>query len=220
MMRTRLSSTRFAALGALAIITLPLSGCLYAQIPPTGTIIDYDPLPTESPETEGSAGTFSFADGQTLAPETYIIWAETLTETEGWEYVELTSDGAWTYRSSDDTCTVSFWHGPLDERGRTGGDDFTATNTLLAGVLGGDQAEVASGATNGTFTNQTASEPPIQTRETTGTLDGGGSFATAARAFTVPNAGLTVYVECTVGEAGPVLDEITAENPVLLLVTD
>lgn len=219
MTRTRLSPTRFAALGALAIVTLSLSGCLYAAIPPTGTIIDYEPSPTASPETEGAAGTFSFADGQTMAPDTYIIWAETLTETDDWEYVESTSDGGWSYTSSDDTCTVSFWHGLLDERGRTGGDDFTATNTLLADVLDGDQAEVASGATDGTFTNQTASEPPIQTREATGTLDGG-SFAAAARAFTVPNAGLTVYVECTVGEAGPVLDQITAENPVLLLVTD
>ena len=217
---TRTSGGRLAAAIIVGLAVLPLSGCLYAQIPEHPTIVDDDPVPTDDPvdePTEEPVDGMSFADGATLSPSSYVEWGDGFFADDSWKIVKPDDgNGGWTYGTVDGTCTAQFWQGHIDNI-MTAGDDSVSSDAMMATFLegGATTAEITPLASTSGFSYQTAGNTAVENRMVSGSGDGV-EWTLAARAFTAVGVGLYVVVDCTGGNIDAVWDEVVSKNAVVI----
>lgn len=214
---TRTSGGRLAAAIVVGLAVLPLSGCLYAQIPEHPTVVDDDPAPTDDPTDQPSAEGMSFADGASLSPTSYVEWGDGLFADDAWEIVKPDDgNGGWTYGTVDGTCTAQFWQGHIDNI-MTAGDDSLSSDAMMATFLegGATTAEITPLASTSAFSYQVAGNASVENRMVTGSGDGR-EWNLAARAFTAIGVGLYVVVDCTGGDIGSVWDEVVTKNSIVI----
>lgn len=217
---TRTSGGRLAAAIIVGLAVLPLSGCLYAQIPEHPTIVDDDPIPTDDPvdePTEEPVDGMSFADGATLSPSSYVEWGDGFFADDSWKIVKPDDgNGGWTYGTVDGTCTAQFWQGHIDNI-MTAGDDSVSSDAMMATFLegGATTADITPLASTSRFSYQTAGNTAVENRMVSGSGDGV-EWTLAARAFTAVGVGLYVVVDCTGGDVDAVWDEVVSKNAVVI----
>lgn len=215
---TRTSGSRVAAAIVVGLAVVPLSGCLYAQIPEHPPIIDYEPVPTDEPTDEpsgdpstGLPAMMSFADGADLPPTAYVQWGDGLFGDDGWN---LTSpddgNGNWGYTSADGLCTVAFWQGRLDGLETTAGDDQALTDDVLEYFVGtGLDAQTAA------LRYQSGGDRVVDARIASWT-ESGHERAVISRAFGVPNVGMYLSLDCTGGDILLVMNDLIDKNAVMI----
>jgi len=217
---TRTSGGRLAAAIIVGLAVLPLSGCLYAQIPEHPTIVDDDPIPTDDPvdePTEEPAAGMSFVDGATLSPSSYVEWGDGFFADDSWKIVKPDDgNGGWTYGTVDGTCTAQFWQGHIDNI-MTAGDDSVSSDAMMATFLegGATTADITPLASTSGFSYQTAGNTAVENRMVSGSGDGV-EWTLAARAFTAVGVGLYVVVDCTGGDIDAVWDEVVSKNAIVI----
>lgn len=221
---------RLTAAAVVALAVLPLSGCLYAQIP--AAVPDGDgPAPTASPSDEpshentdepsdepsGLPATLTFTDGIALPASAYIEWGDGLIADDGWTVVSPDDgNGGWTYGTVDGTCTAQFWQGLIPDVPTVAGDDSASSDAMLAVILGeADTAAVTAAATTSAFSYQVGGNTDVEARQLVGDT-GDRQWIMAARAFTATGVGLYVVVDCTGGDIGAVMAEVVDENAVVV----
>ena len=217
---TRTSGGRLAAAIIVGLAVLPLSGCLYAQIPEHPTVVDDDPVPTDDPvdePTEEPVDGMSFADGATLSPSSYVEWGDGFFADDSWKIVKPDDgNGGWTYGTVDGTCTAQFWQGHIDNI-MTAGDDSVSSDAMMATFLegGATTADITPLASTSGFSYQTAGNTAVENRMVSGSGDGV-EWTLAARAFTAVGVGLYVVVDCTGGDVDAVWDEVVSKNAIVI----
>jgi hypothetical protein len=217
---TRTSGGRLAAAIIVGLAVLPLSGCLYAQIPEHPTIVDDDPIPTDDPVDEPTAEPvdgMSFADGATLSPSSYVEWGDGFFADDSWKIVKPDDgNGGWTYGTVDGTCTAQFWQGHIDNI-MTAGDDSVSSDAMMATFLegGATTADITPLASTSGFSYQTAGNTAVENRMVSGSGDGV-EWTLAARAFTAVGVGLYVVVDCNGGDIDAVWDEVVSKNAIVI----
>ncbi|MBW8761368.1 MAG: hypothetical protein JF592_02145 [Microbacterium sp.] len=217
---TRTSGGRLAAAIVVGLAVLPLSGCLYAQIPEHPTVVDDDPVPTDDPvdePTEEPVAGMSFADGATLSPSSYVEWGDGFFADDSWKIVKPDDgNGGWTYGTVDGTCTAQFWQGHIDNI-MTAGDDSVSSDAMMATFLegGATTADITPLASTSGFSYQTAGNTAVENRMVSGSGDGV-EWTLAARAFTAVGVGLYVVVDCTGGDVDAVWDEVVSKNAIVI----
>lgn len=214
---TRTSGGRLAAAIVLALAALPLSGCLYAQIPEHPTIID-DPIstdepiedPTDGPST-GLPATMSFTDGASLPATAYIQWGDGLFADDGWQLSSPDDgNGNWAYTSTDGLCTAAFWQGRLEGLETVTDDDRTTTEDVLEYFLGtGLQFQTAS------LSYQTGGTRVLDALIASWT-ESGHERAVISRGFGVPGVGIYLSLDCTGGDIIMVMSELIDANSVII----
>jgi len=223
------SLLRLTAVSVVVLAVLPLSGCVYAQIPanvPSGD--GPDPVPTASPSalpsdepSEDPAGdlpsSMSFADGAALPSTAYIQWGDGLIVDEGWKSVKPDDgNGGWTYGTVDDTCTAQFWQGLIPDVPTVPGDDSASSDAMLAVILGeSDVAAISTAATTGAFSYQIGGNAEVENRRIVGDA-GDRRWIMAARAFTATGVGLYTIVDCTGGDIEATMAEVAEKNAVVI----
>ncbi|MDQ0727903.1 hypothetical protein [Microbacterium sp. W4I20] len=211
---------RLAAAAVVAVAVLPLSGCLYAQIPvgqSTGGPSSPDPEPSEEPSEEPSAGsTLTFAEGLELESTAYIEWGDGFLTDEAWKSVSPDDgNGGWTYGTLDDTCTAQFWQGRTSDVPVVAGDDSASSDAILGVLLDSPTEDVTGLATTGEFSYLVGGAGGVETRQVVGEEDER-SWLIAARAFTQTGVGLYVIVDCTGADATATLDLVNEANAVIV----
>ncbi|MDN3445478.1 hypothetical protein [Microbacterium sp. APC 3901] len=216
---------RLAAVSAVALAVLPLSGCLYAQIPvnaPDGDGPDPCPtaIPSEEPSEEPSGdlpSTMTFADGADIPAAAYIQWGDGLIADDGWKIVKPDDgNGGWTYGTLDDTCTAQFWQGLIPDVPTVTGDDSVSSDAMLAVILGeADAAAITPLSTTGAFSYQVGGNTDVENRQVVGE-EADRQWAIAARAFTATGVGLYVIVDCTGGDMQTTMAEVIDKNAVVI----
>lgn len=216
---------RLAALSVVALAALPLSGCLYAQIPvnvPDGDGPEPSPtaIPSEQPSDEPAGdlpSTMTFADGADIPSEAYIQWGDGLIADDGWKIVKPDDgNGGWKYGTVDDTCTAQFWQGLIPDVPTVAGDDSVSSDAMLAVILGeADAAAITPLATTGAFSYQVGGNADVENRQVVGE-EGERRWAMAARAFTATGVGLYVIVDCTGGDLQATMAEVIDSNAVVI----
>lgn len=213
------SATR--RLGTAAVIVtlaiLPLSGCLYAQIPTA------DPSAAPSPETESDApeddvtgSTLTFAEGLDLASDTYIEWGDGFLADENWKTVSPDDgNGGWTYGTEDGTCTVRFWQGRTTDVAVVEGDDSASSDAILGVLLETPTADITPVATTGEFSYMTGGTGGVEMRQVSA-VEGSRSWLMAARAFTQTGVGLYTIVDCTANDAEKIMDAVNEANAIVV----
>lgn len=216
---------RLAAVAAVAVAVLPLSGCLYAQIPVS--VPDGDgagPAPTASPtdepadETSGDLpATLTFADGNVLPSTAYIQWGDGLIADDGWTTVQPDDgNGGWIYGTADGLCTAQFWQGLIPDVPTVPGDDSASSDAMLAVILGEtDTAAISTAATTSAFSYQVGGNADVESRQLVGDA-GDRQWSMAARAFTATGVGLYVIVDCSGGDADAVMAEVIDKNAIVV----
>lgn len=219
---TRISGGRLTAAIIVGLAVLPLSGCLYAQIPEHPTIVDYEPVPTDEPidepTDEPSAGGMSFADGATLSSSSYVEWGDGFFADDAWKIVKPDDgNGGWTYGTIDGTCTAQFWQGHIDNI-MTAGDDSVSSDAMMATFLegGATAADITPLASTSAFSYQVSGSASVENRMLLG-AEGGREWRLAARAFTAVGVGLYVVVDCTGGDIDSVWDEVVSKNAIVIV---
>ncbi len=225
---TRTSGGRLiAAIIVGAVAVLPLSGCLYAQIPSDPVVVDdpVDPDPTDDQPTDDSgdpvAGdlptALSFAEGAELPATAYIEWGDGFFTDDGWT-VDQPDDGngGWSYRTIDGTCLAQFWQGLITDVPVVDGDDSISSDAMLAVILGdATTADITPAATTGGFAYQSGGNTDVENRQITG-QDGDRTWIMSARAFTATGVGVYVIVDCTGGDAAAVMAEVVDANAIVV----
>lgn len=212
---------RLAAASVVALAVLPLSGCLYAQIPvntPDGD--GPDPAPTASPTEQASGdlpSSLTFAAGADLPASAYIEWGDGFVVDDGWKIVKPDDgNGGWTYGTIDDTCTAQFWQGLIPDVPTVAGDDSVSSDAMLAVILGeADAAAITPLATTGAFSYQIGGNADVENRQVEGEA-GDRRWSMAARAFTATGVGLYVIVDCTGGDIDATMAEVIDKNAVVV----
>lgn len=223
----RTSGGRLAAAIIVGLAALPLSGCLYAQIPA------YDPsaeeptpapsqtAPTTDPPDDGATGgipaTMTFADGADVPASAYIQWSDGLMFDDGWTSVTPDDgNGRWTDGTVDGTCTAEFWQGFTSDVATTPGDDSVSSDAMIAQLLSdATTAEITPLATTVQLGYQVSGEPVVDARQVTGAGEGR-EWTITARAFTATGVGLYVIVDCTGGDIAATFADIVDKNAVLI----
>ncbi|MGJ0389775.1 hypothetical protein [Microbacterium sp. CGR1] len=212
---------RLAAASVVALAVLPLSGCLYAQIPvntPDGD--GPDPAPTASPTEQPSGdlpSSLTFAAGADLPTTAYIQWGDGFVVDDGWKIVKPDDgNGGWTYGTIDDTCTAQFWQGLIPDVPTVAGDDSVSSDAMLAVILGeADAAAITPLSTTGAFSYQIGGNADVENRQVEGEA-GERKWSMAARAFTATGVGLYVIVDCTGGDIDATMAEVIDKNAVVV----
>ena len=212
---------RLAAASVLALAVLPLSGCLYAQIPvntPDGD--GPDPAPTASPTEQPSGdvpSSLTFAEGADLPATAYIQWGDGFVVDDGWKIVKPDDgNGGWTYGTIDDTCTAQFWQGLIPDVPTVAGDDSVSSDAMLAVILGeADAAAITPLSSTGAFSYQIGGNTDVENRQVEGEA-GERKWSMAARAFTATGVGLYVIVDCTGGDIDATMAEVIDKNAVVV----
>ena len=212
---------RLAAASVLALAVLPLSGCLYAQIPvntPDGD--GPDPAPTASPTEQPSGDlpvSLTFAEGADLPATAYIQWGDGFVVDDGWKIVKPDDgNGGWTYGTIDDTCTAQFWQGLIPDVPTVAGDDSVSSDAMLAVILGeADAAAITPLSSTGAFSYQIGGNTDVENRQVEGEA-GERKWSMAARAFTATGVGLYVIVDCTGGDIDATMAEVIDKNAVVV----
>lgn len=212
---------RLAAAVLTAFAVLPLSGCLYAQIPvnvPDGD--SPDPSPTTEASEEPGGGipsTMTFDDGADLPATAYIQWGDGLITDDGWKSVKPDDgNGGWTYGTVDDTCTAQFWQGQISDVPTVPGDDSVSSDAMLAVILGdATAADITPVATTSAFTYQVGGNAEVENRRLVGDA-GERQWIIAGRAFATTGVGLYVIVDCIGGDVEATMDEVVEKNSILI----
>lgn len=216
-----LSSLRLAAAAIVAVAVLPLSGCLYAQIPsgqPTENAPSSEPEETDAPTDEPVDGTtLTFAEGLELESSAYIEWGDGFLADDAWKTVSPDDgNGGWTYGTVDGTCTAEFWQGRISDVEVVEGDDSASSDAILGVLLQSTTEEITAVATTSEFSYQIGGNGGVENRQLVGT-DGDRTWTMAARAFTTTGVGLYVIVDCTGGAgAEATMDLVNDANAVVV----
>ncbi|MEV7799865.1 hypothetical protein AB0O14_12295 [Microbacterium foliorum] len=216
---------RLAAASVVALAVLPLSGCLYAQLPANtpdgdGTDPSSTAIPSEQPSEQPSGdlpSTMTFADGADIPAAAYIQWGDGLIADDGWKIVKPDDgNGGWTYGTIDDACTAQFWQGLIPDVPTVTGDDSVSSDAMLAVILGeADAAAITPLATTGSFSYQVGGNTDVENRQVVGE-EADRQWAMAARAFTATGVGLYVIVDCTGGDMQATMAEVIDKNAVVI----
>lgn len=206
---------------AAAIVTLavlPLSGCLYAQIPagapsPTSSVA---PDSTETPAEGEQSSTLTFEEGLDLPRSARIEWGDGFIADDGWEIVSPDDgNGGWTYGTIDGTCTVRFWQGNIADLPVVPGDDSASSDAILGLLLQVPTADITPLATTGEFSYFSGGTGGVEMRQVVG-QEGSRSWLMAARAFTQTGASLYTIVDCTAGDAEATMDAVNDANAIVV----
>lgn len=219
----RMPLPRLAAAVVVAAALLPLSGCLYAQIPadvPASEDASTPaPMPDESPSISSDDDlptTMSFDDGGSLPATAYIQWGDGLLTDDGWEIASPDDgNGNWSYATVDGSCTAHFWQGLIGDDILVAGDDSATSDAVIATVLGGTPDDITPNATTGSFSYQIGGNDTVENRQVVG-QDTGRSWIIAARAFSAVGVGLYVIADCTTGDPAVALAEIADRNAIVI----
>lgn len=209
---------RLAAALVVTAALLPLSGCIYAQIPADAPAAEdtTTPAPEETSTADGIPTTLSFDDGLSLPSTAYIQWGDGLLVDEGWEMASPDDgQGNWSYATVDGSCTAHFWQGTIGADMQVAGDDSATSDAVIAAVLGGSPEDITPNATTGAFSYQVGGNDAVENRQVVG-QDTGRTWIMAARAFSEVEVGLYVIVDCTTGDPAAVLAEIADTNSVVV----
>lgn len=209
---------RLAAALVVTAALLPLSGCIYAQIPADAPAAEdtTTPAPEETSTADGIPTTLSFDDGLSLPSTAYIQWGDGLLVDEGWEMASPDDgQGNWSYATVDGSCTAHFWQGTIGADMQVAGDDSATSDSVIAAVLGGSPEDITPNATTGAFSYQVGGNDAVENRQVVG-QDTGRTWIMAARAFSEVGVGLYVIVDCTTGDPAAVLAEIADTNSVVV----
>ncbi|UPL13888.1 hypothetical protein [Microbacterium galbinum] len=209
---------RLAAALVVTAALLPLSGCIYAQIPADAPAAEdtTTPAPEETSTADGIPTTLSFDDGLSLPSTAYIQWGDGLLVDEGWEMASPDDgQGNWSYATVDGSCTAHFWQGTIGADMQVAGDDSATSDAVIAAVLGGSPEDITPNATTGAFSYQVGGNDAVENRQVVG-QDTGRTWIVAARAFSEVGVGLYVIVDCTTGDPATVLAEIADTNSVVV----
>ncbi|MFK3835088.1 hypothetical protein [Microbacterium sp. NPDC087868] len=209
---------RLAAALVVTAALLPLSGCIYAQIPADAPATEdtTTPAPEETSTADGIPTTLSFDDGLSLPSTAYIQWGDGLLVDEGWEMASPDDgQGNWSYATVDGSCTAHFWQGTIGADMQVAGDDSATSDAVIAAVLGGSPEDITPDATTGAFSYQVGGNDAVENRQVVG-QDTGRTWIMAARAFSEVGVGLYVIVDCTTGDPAAVLAEIADTNSVVV----
>ncbi|MDF2562189.1 MAG: hypothetical protein K0R99_3635 [Microbacterium sp.] len=205
---------------AAAIVTLailPLSGCLYAQIP--AAVPSEAPSPgteTDAPEGGTTASTLTFEEGLELADDAYIEWGDGFIADDQWETISPDDgNGGWTYGTEDGTCTVRFWQGHMTDVPVVEGDDSASSDAILGVLLETPTADITPVATTGEFSYMTGGTGGVEMRQVSA-VDGSRSWLMAARAFTQTGVGLYTIVDCTANDAEKIMDAVNEANAIVV----
>jgi hypothetical protein len=205
----------------LAGVALPLSGCLFAQIPSgesTESRPSEDPGATDEPTEEPSGGTtLTFAEGLELSDSSYIEWGDGFLTDEAWKTTAPDDgNGGWTYGTVDDTCTAEFWQGRITDVPVVDGDDSASSDAILGVLLQSTTADITAVSTTGEFSYQVGGSGGVENRQVVGT-DGDRTWMMAARAFTTVGVGVYVIVDCTGGAGAEATMELVNEANALVV---
>ena len=212
---------RLAAAAVVVTAVLPLSGCLFAQIPtggPSESAPSSGPEATDEPAEEPAGGsTLTFDEGQELSSSPYIEWGDGFLADDDWKSVTPDDgNGGWTYGTLDDTCTAQFWQGRTSDVAVVDGDDSASSDAILGVLLQTPTADITPVATTGEFSYLVGGAGGVETRQVVGT-EGGRTWTMAARAFTATGVGLYVIVDCTGGiGAEATMDLVNEANAVVV----
>ena len=209
---------RLAAALVVTAALLPLSGCIYTQIPADAPAAEdtTTPAPEETSTADGIPTTLSFDDGLSLPSTAYIQWGDGLLVDEGWEMASPDDgQGNWSYATVDGSCTAHFWQGTIGADMQVAGDDSATSDAVIAAVLGGSPEDITPNATTGAFSYQVGGNDAVENRQVVG-QDTGRTWIMAARAFSEVGVGLYVIVDCTTGDPAAVLAEIADTNSVVV----
>ena len=209
---------RLAAALVVTAALLPLSGCIYAQIPADAPAAEDTTTPAleETSTADGIPTTLSFDDGLSLPSTAYIQWGDGLLVDEGWEMASPDDgQGNWSYATVDGSCTAHFWQGTIGADMQVAGDDSATSDAVIAAVLGGTPEDITPNATTGAFSYQVGGNDAVENRQVVG-QDTGRTWIMAARAFSEVGVGLYVIVDCTTGDPAAVLAEIADTNSVVV----
>ena len=212
---------RLAAAAVVVTVALPLSGCLFSQIPaegPSGSAPSSGPETTDEPTEQPSGGsTLTFAEGQELSSSAYIEWGDGFLTDEAWETVTPDDgNGGWTYGTVDGTCTAQFWQGLTSDVAVVAGDDSASSDAILGVLLQTAVADITAIATTGEFSYLVGGAGGVETRQVVGT-EGDRTWTISARAFTKTGVGLYVIVDCTGGiGAEATMDLVNEANAVVV----
>jgi hypothetical protein len=217
---------RLVATAVVTLAVLPLTGCIYAQIPADVPVVDVpadepDPTASDDPIDEPSGAlpaTMSFTDGNALPSTAYIQWGDGLMFDEGWKsVVPDDGNGSWTDGTVDDTCTARFWQGYTSDVATTPGDDSLSSDAMLAQLLGeASAATVTPLATTTQLSYQSGANPVVDARQVIG-ADGDRNWMIAARSFTATGAGVYVVIECTGVSVETTFADVVAQNAVIIV---
>jgi len=223
----RTSGGRLAAAIIVGLAALPLSGCLYAQIPAYDPSAESpSPAPsqtapaTDQPDdgsTSAIPATMTFADGADLPASAYIQWADGLMFDDGWTSVTPDDgNGRWTDGTVDGTCTAEFWQGYTGDVATTPGDDSVSSDAMIAQILGdATAAEITPLATTVQLSYQVGGDLSVDARQVAGAGDGR-EWTITARAFTATGVGVYVIVDCTGGDIAATFADVVDENPIMI----
>ncbi len=121
--------------------------------------------------------------------------------------------GHWSYSTVDGVCTAQFWQGTMTWNGQT--DDRSASDAVLASVLGVTPAKVTAQAADDTLTDATTQTQDIASRSLTYSDDKGSGYA-AARGFLDARLGFYASVTCTDDSASTVALSVLGEDTILI----
>lgn len=222
---TRSPRIRLAAVAALAVAMLPLSGCLYSQIPEQSTVAEPSAGPDETPsddtpsdDTGDLPTTMTFDDGTTLSSASYIQWADGLIAADGWQSVTPDNgNGSWTDGTVDGTCTAQFWQGYTSGLESVPGDDSVSSDALLGYVLGETAATVTPLASTTQLSYQFGDNPVVDARQVYGEETDGRTWTIVARAFASAGSGVYVIIDCVGGDVDATFDDVNAHNSIMIM---
>lgn len=207
------ATRRLAAAAAIAALTiLPLSGCLYAQIPETVRTPDPSFLPIEP----APGSTLTFEEGLDLSSSARIEWGDGFIVDDSWKIVSPDDgNGGWTYGTVDGTCTVRFWQGNISDLPIVPGDDSASSDAVLGVLLQVSTAEITPLATTGEFSYMAGGSGGVEMRQVVG-QEGSRSWLMAARTFTQTGVSLYTIVDCTAGDAEATMDAVNEANAIVV----
>ena len=220
---TRTRFARLAAATVVAVALLPLSGCVYAQIPTDVPAAEpsasSEPSETPSDEPSTSSETLTFAEGLDLTSSSFVQWGDGLMVDDEWKVASPDDgNGNWSYSTLDDSCTVHFWQGTLGSGIAVPGDDSATTDALIAAILGGAPADVTPNAKNGELSYQLGGSGGVDARQVIGE-ETGRTWIMTARGFSQVGAGLYMIADCTGTQADveAIIDQVNAKSAVIVV---
>lgn len=209
-----------AAAAIVTLAILPLSGCLYAQIPAAAPSAAPSPGTetdgTDAPDAPTGGSTLTFEEGLELSDDAYIEWGDGFLADEQWKTVSPDDgNGGWTYGTDDGTCTVRFWQGHMTDVPVVEGDDSASSDAILGVLLETPTADITPVATTGEFSYMTGGTGGVEMRQVSA-VEGSRSWLMAARAFTQTGVGLYTIVDCMANDAEKIMDAVNEANAIVV----
>jgi hypothetical protein len=194
----------------LAAAVLPLSGCIYSQIPTEVTVLP-EPTPTpEGPEwpTEVLSDTMYFEDWDKIPVTAVPHWEGDITTLPQWVLSEGDpTTGNWAYTRSEGSCSARVVQSYLYEDVAYPGEDSKTSDSYIAVESGIPLGDVMAEATTRELDYMAPGAGKLDARQYV-VPDSGGGRVLIARAFTITARAVLMDVTCADGDAASALDEI------------